>query len=334
MNIYPSSLIEAIDTGSGVMESFEVNGVSVPIAKMSGYVPLDFLHKLFCSTFPVTSLSLATATNASTNHVLSCTYTLVGGSTAEFFVFYDYSDTIFEPLAQMSDMVGIKDRAIRHEYPMSVPFTVTALLDRPVRIECSDTTQYIQPAYSSGDFCDDFNKDFLVDVDGVVPRVVNIVVPANTTSTYVDVIQNSNTIRYRLVTACDSRYSVFYMNRLGGWQTLCMQGYEKRTNATEAIAAISIRKDRFAGCVNNSGVFTAMQNYRKTLYLHTGYLTSKERTYIDDLLTTERLYVFDQVDRVFRTATIENKTQEIDYSRRLVDYTLQLKLNDNFGTLR
>ena len=334
MNIFPSSLIEAIDTGSGVMESFEVNGVSVPIAKMRGYIPLDFVHKLFCSTFPVTSLSLATATNASTNHVLSCTYTLVGGSTEEFFVFYDYSDTIFEPLAQMSDMVGIKDRAIRHEYPMSVPFTVTALLDRPVRIEYSDTTQYIQPAYSSGDFCDDFNKDFLVDVDGVVPRVVNIVVPANTTSTYVDVIQNSNTIRYRLVTACDSRYSVFYMNRLGGWQTLCMQGYEKRTNATETITATAPRVSRFSGCVNNAGTFTALQNYNKTLYLHTGYLTSKERMYIDDLLTTERLYVFDQVDRVFRTATIENKTQEIDYSRRLVDYTLQLKINDNVGTLR
>ena len=44
MNIYPSSLIEAIDTGSGVMESFEVNGVSVPIAKMRGYIPLDVVH--------------------------------------------------------------------------------------------------------------------------------------------------------------------------------------------------------------------------------------------------------------------------------------------------
>ena len=46
MNIYPSSLIEAIDTGSGVIESFEVNGVSVPIAKMRGYIPLDFLQRI------------------------------------------------------------------------------------------------------------------------------------------------------------------------------------------------------------------------------------------------------------------------------------------------
>ena len=153
-------------------------------------------------------------------------------------------------------------------------------------------------------------------------------------SAYVDVIQGNTTLRYNIVNPCKSRYSVFYLNRLGGWQSLCMQGFEKRTNATETITATAPRVSRFSGCVNNAGTFTALQNYSKTLYLHTGYLTSKERTYIDDLLTTERLYVFDQVDRVFRVATIENKTQEIDYSRRLVDYTLQLKLNDNVGTLR
>lgn len=331
MNIYPSSLIEAIDTGSGVIESFEVNGVSVPIAKMRGYIPLDFVHKLFRSDFPIFDLTTGAETVTEMNHLLECKYTLVGGETIEFLVFYDYSDTVFAPLSQTEEMIGIKDRAIRREYPMSVPFTVTALLKQDVTIIYSDGVRY----YSLyGDFNEDFNDDFNTCVEEGDLRVVNIVVPANTMATYVDVIQGDTSIRYNLVNPCRSRYSVFYLNRLGGWQSLCMQGFEKRTNATETITATAPRVSRFSGCVNNAGTFTALQNYSKTLYLHTGYLTSKERTYIDDLLTTERLYVFDQVDRVFRTATIENKTQEIDNSRRLVDYTLQLKLNDNVGTLR
>lgn len=331
MNIYPSSLIEAIDTGSSVMESFEVNGVSVPIAKMRGYIPLDFVHKLFRSDFPIFDLTTGAETVTVTNHLLECKYTLVGGETIEFLVFYDYSDTVFAPLSQTDEMIGIKDRAIRHEYPMSVPFTVTALLKQRVTIIYSDGVRY----YSLyGDFNEDFNDDFNTGVEEGDLQVVNIVVPANTMATYVDVIQGDTSIRYNLVNPCKSRYSVFYLNRLGGWQSLCMQGFEKRTNATETITATAPRVSRFSGCVNNAGTFTALQNYSKTLYLHTGYLTSKERTYIDDLLTTERLYVFDQVDRVFRTATIDNKTQEIDNSLRLIDYTLQLKLNDNVGTLR
>ena len=328
MKIYPSSLIEAIDTGSGVMESFEVNGVSVPIAKMRGYIPLDFVHKLFRSDFPVVDLTTETVTVTVTNHLLECKYTLAGGEEVEFLVFYDYSDTVFAPLSQTDGMIGIKDRAIRHEYPMSVPFTVTALLKQVVTIIYSDGVRY---DILHGDFNEDFNDDFNTGFDF---QVVNIVVPANTMAMYVDVIQGDTSIRYNLVNPCKSRYSVFYLNRLGGWQCLCMQGFEKRTNATETITATAPRVSRFSGCVNNAGTFTALQNYSKMLYLHTGYLTSKERTYIDDLLTTERLYVFDQVDRVFRTATIENKTQEIEYSRRLIDYTLQLKLNDNVGTLR
>lgn len=331
MNIYPSSLIEAIDTGSGVIESFEVNGVSVPIAKMRGYIPLDFVHKLFRSDFPIFDLTTEAETVTAMNHLLECKYTLVGGETIEFLVFYDYSDTVFAPLSQTDEMIGIKDRAIRREYPMSVPFTVTALLKQGVTIIYSDGVRY----YSLyGDFNEDFNDDFNTGVEEGDLRVVNIVVPANTMATYVDVIQGNTTLRYNIVNPCKSRYSVFYLNRLGGWQSLCMQGFEKRTNATETITATAPRVSRFSGCVNNAGTFTALQNYSKTLYLHTGYLTSKERTYIDDLLTTERLYVFDQVDRVFRTATIENKTQDIDYTRRLVDYTLQLKINDNVGTLR
>ena len=329
MNIYPSSLIEAIDTGSGVMESFEVNGVSVPIAKMRGYIPLDFVHKLFRSDFPIVDLTTETVT--AMNHLLECKYTLAGGEEVEFLVFYDYSDTVFAPLSQTDEMIGIKDRAIRHEYPMNVPFAVTALLKQVVTIIYSDGVRYDN---LHGDFNGDFNDDFNIGFEEGDLQVVNIVVPANTMATYVDVIQGNTTLRYNIVNPCKSRYSVFYLNRLGGWQSLCMQGFGKRTNATEIITATAPRVSRFSGCVNNAGVFTALQNYSKTLYLHTGYLTSKERTYIDDLLTTERLYVFDQVDRVFRTATIENKTQEIDYSRRLIDYTLQLKLNDNVGTLR
>lgn len=331
MNIYPSSLIEAIDTGSGVMESFEVNGVSVPIAKMRGYIPLDFVHKLFRSDFPVVDLTTEAVTVTAANHLLECKYTLAGGEEVEFLVYYDYSDTVFAPLLQAEQMVGVKDRAIRHEYPMSVPFTVTALLKQSVMITYSDGVRY---DILHGDFNEDFNDDFNTGVEVVSLPVVNIVVPANVMATYVDVIQGDTSIRYNLVNPCRSRYSVFYLNRLGGWQCLCMQGFEKRTNATETITATAPRVSRFSGCVNNAGTFTALQSYSKTLYLHTGYLTSKERTYIDDLLTTERLYVFDQVDRVFRTATIENKTQEIEYSRRLIDYTLQLKLNDNVGTLR
>lgn len=331
MNIYPSSLIEAIDTGSGVMESFEVNGVSVPIAKMRGYIPLDFVHKLFRSDFPIVDLATEAKTVTAMNHLLECKYTLAGGEEVEFLVYYDYSDTVFAPLSHTDEMIGIKDRAIRHEYPMNVPFVVTALLKQGVTIIYSDGVLYDS---LSGDFNGDFNDDFNTCVEVGDLQVVNIVVPANTMATYVDVIQGDTSIRYNLVNPCRSRYSVFYLNRLGGWQSLCMQGFEKRTNATEAITATAPRVSRFSGCVNNAGVFTALQNYSKTLYLHTGYLTSKERTYIDDLLTTERLYVFDQVDRVFRTATIENKTQEIDYSRRLVDYTLQLKINDYVGTLR
>ena len=330
MNIYPSSLIEAIDTGSGVMESFEVNGVSVPIAKMRGYIPLDFVHKLFRSDFPVVDLTTEAETVTATNHFLECKYTLAGGEEVEFLVYYDYSDTVFAPLSQTDEMIGIKDRAIRHEYPMNVPFAITALLKQGVIIY-SDGVRY---GILYGDFNEDFNDDFNTGVEVVSLQVVNIVVPANTMATYVDVIQGDTSIRYNLVNPCKSRYSVFYLNRLGGWQSLCMQGFEKRTNATETITATAPRVSRFSGCVNNAGTFTALQNYSKTLYLHTGYLTSKERTYIDDLLTTERLYVFDQVDRVFRTATIENKTQEIDYSRRLIDYTLQLKLNDTVGNLR
>ena len=331
MKIYPSSLIEAIDTGSGVMESFEVNGVSVPIAKMRGYIPLDFVHKLFRSAFPVVDLTTEAETVTVTNHLLECKYTLAGGEEVEFLVFYDYSDTVFAPLSQTDEMIGIKDRAIRHEYPMNVPFAITALLKQMVTIIYSDGVRYNR---LYGDFNGDFNDDFNTGVDEVALQVVNIVVPANVMATYVDVIQGDTSIRYNLVNPCKSRYSVFYLNRLGGWQSLCMQGFEKRTNATETITATAPRVSRFSGCVNNAGTFTALQNYSKTLYLHTGYLTSKERMYIDDLLTTERLYVFDQVDRVFRTATIENKTQEIDNSRRLIDYTLQLKLNDNVGTLR
>lgn len=331
MNIYPSSLIEAIDTGSGVMESFEVNGVSVPIAKMRGYIPLDFVHKLFRSDFPVFDLTTGAETVTAVNHLLECKYTLVGGEEVEFLVYYDYSDTVFAPLSQTDEMIGIKDRAIRHEYPMNVPFAVTALLKQVVTIIYSDGVRY-DSLY--GDFNGDFNDDFSTGVEEAALQVVNIVVPANVMATYVDVIQGNTTLRYNIVNPCKSRYSVFYLNRLGGWQSLCMQGFEKRTNATETITATAPRVSRFSGCVNNAGTFTALQNYSKTLYLHTGYLTSKERMYIDDLLTTERLYVFDQVDRVFRTATIENKTQEIDYSRRLIDYTLQLKLNDNVGTLR
>lgn len=331
MNIYPSSLIEAIDTGSGVMESFEVNGVSVPIAKMRGYIPLDFVHKLFRSAFPIVDLATEAKTVTAMNHLLECKYTLAGGEEVEFLVYYDYSDTVFAPLSQTDEMIGIKDRAIRHEYPMNVPFAITALLKQVVTIIYSDGVRYCS---LYGDFNEDFNDDFSTSVEVVSLQVVNIVVPANVMATYVDVIQGDTSIRYNLVNPCRSRYSVFYLNRLGGWQSLCMQGFEKRTNATETITATAPRVSRFSGCVNNAGVFTALQNYSKTLYLHTGYLTSKERTYIDDLLTTERLYVFDQVDRVFRTATIENKTQEIDYSRRLVDYTLQLKINDNVGTLR
>ena len=331
MNIYPSSLIEAIDTGSGVMESFEVNGVSVPIAKMRGYIPLEFVHKLFRSAFPVVDLTTEAETVTVTNHLLECKYTLAGGEEVEFLVFYDYSDTVFAPLSRTDEMIGIKDRAIRHEYPMNVPFAVTALLKQVVTIIYSDGVRYDN---LHGDFNNDFNDDFNTGVEVVSLPVVNIVVPANVMATYVDVIQGDTSIRYNLVNPCRSRYSVFYLNRLGGWQSLCMQGFEKRTNATETITATAPRVSRFSGCVNNAGTFTALQNYNKTLYLHTGYLTSKERTYIDDMLTTERLYVFDQVDRVFRTATIENKTQEIEYSRRLIDYTLQLKLNDNVGTLR
>ena len=329
MKIYPSSLIEAIDTGSGVMESFEVNGVSVPIAKMRGYIPLDFVHKLFRSDFPV--VDLTTESETVTNHLLECKYTLAGGEEVEFLVFYDYSDTVFAPLSLTDEMIGIKDRAIRHEYPMNVPFAVTALLKQGVTIIYSDGVRY---DILHGDFNEDFNDDFTTGFEEGDLQVVNIVVPANTMAMYVDVIQGDTSIRYNLVNPCKSRYSVFYLNRLGGWQCLCMQGFEKRTNATETITATAPRANRFSGCVNNAGTFTALQNYSKMLYLHTGYLTSKERTYIDDLLTTERLYVFDQVDRVFRTATIENKTQEIEYSRRLIDYTLQLKLNDNVGTLR
>ena len=331
MNIYPSSLIEAIDTGSGVMESFEVNGVSVPIAKMRGYIPLDFVHKLFRSAFPIVDLATEAETVTAMTHLLECKYTLAGGEEVEFLVYYDYSDTVFAPLSQTDEMIGIKDRAIRHEYPMNVPFAITALLKQSVMIIYSDGVLYDR---LYGDFNGDFNDDFNTGVEEGDLQVVNIVVPANTMATYVDVIQGDTSIRYNLVNPCRSRYSVFYLNRLGGWQSLCMQGFEKRTNATETITATAPRVSRFSGCVNNAGVFTALQNYSKTLYLHTGYLTSKERTYIDDLLTTERLYVFDQVDRVFRTATIENKTQEIDYSRRLVDYTLQLKINDYVGTLR
>ena len=331
MNIYPSSLIEAIDTGSGVMESFEVNGVSVPIAKMRGYIPLDFVHKLFRSAFPVVDLTTEAETVTAMNHLLECKYTLVGGETIEFLVFYDTSDTVFAPLSQTDEMIGIKDRAIRHEYPMNVPFAVTALLKQKVTIIYSDGVRY-DSLY--GDFNGDFNDDFNTGVEKGALQVVNIVVPANVMATYVDVIQGNTTLRYNIVNPCKSRYSVFYLNRLGGWQCLCMQGFEKRTNTTETITATAPRVSRFSGCVNNAGTFTALQNYSKTLYLHTGYLTSKERMYIDDLLTTERLYVFDQVDRAFRTATIENKTQDIEYSRRLIDYTLQLKLNDNVGTLR
>ena len=331
MNIYPSSLIEAIDTGSGVMESFEVNGVSVPIAKMRGYIPLDFVHKLFRSDFPVFDLTTGAETVTAVNHLLECKYTLVGGEEVEFLVYYDYSDTVFAPLSQTDEMIGIKDRAIRREYPMNVPFVVTALLKQVVTIIYSDGVRY-DSLY--GDFNGDFNDDFSTGVEEAALQVVNIVVPANVMATYVDVIQGNTTLRYNIVNPCKSRYSVFYLNRLGGWQSLCMQGFEKRTNATETITATAPRVSRFSGCVNNAGTFTALQNYSKTLYLHTGYLTSKERMYIDDLLTTERLYVFDQVDRVFRTATIENKTQDIDYSRKLIDYNVQLKLNDNVGTLR
>ena len=331
MNIYPSSLIEAIDTGSGVMESFEVNGVSVPIAKMRGYIPLDFVHKLFRSDFPVVDLTTEAKTVTAINHLLECKYTLAGGEEVEFLVYYDYSDTVFAPLSQTDEMIGIKDRAIRHEYPMNIPFAITALLKQVVTIIYSDGVRYCS---SYGDFNEDFNDDFNTGVEVVSLQVVNIVVPANTMATYVDVIQGNTTLRYNIVNPCRSRYSVFYLNRLGGWQSLCMQGFEKRTNATETITATAPRVSRFSGCVNNSGVFTAMQNYRKTLYLHTGYLTSTERTYMDDLLTTERLYVFDQVDRVFRVATIENKTQDINFARKLVDYELQLKYTDNVGSLR
>ena len=82
---------------------------------------------------------------------------MAGGEEVEFLVFYDYSDTVFAPLSQTVEMIGIKDRAIRHEYPMNVPFAVTALLKQEVTIIYSDGVRYDN---LHGDFNEDFNDDF------------------------------------------------------------------------------------------------------------------------------------------------------------------------------
>lgn len=160
------------------------------------------------------------------------------------------------------------------------------------------------PIAISADFDQSFNIDFsrglraagsgtaVFDLSGFTPGME-----------YVTIISGGLSYRYRVLSGCDHRYVLYYLNAFGGWDTLALTGNCVRADSLERHEnerAYDNRSTQNRGRVNYANVVTWQYTFR------TGLLTDAQSERMWNLLGSTDVYLHDLVTDEIRPIVLKD----------------------------
>lgn len=133
---------------------------------------------------------------------------------------------------------------------------------------------------------------------------------------------------YKVVDTC-SRYTLYYVNAYGGWDSFLIEGNHKESDAIT-------RHERDVIYDNSAIVNRGKMNYAneiaKTITLHTSWLSDDESQRMHHLLNSTNVYLYDSVRDEMMPVVISNTSLEYktykNTGNSLVSYDIEVKLAD------
>lgn len=197
------------------------------------------------------------------------------------------------------------------------------------RLTFRDGTQgtVIIPVAISADFNDDYNEDYSTSEAGG-PADVNAVLYLGQFPNLarVEVIGESQTLTFNVVDDC-SRYVLYYVNPVGGWDSLMVKGEARQT---DSYSRTSYQKEYDNSVPYSRGETPFLNEITQAYELHTGYLLGDAGERMGYLLGSNDVYLYDTVEKRMDSVVItDTSCQYLNYRKngnKLVEYTINVKL--------
>ena len=136
----------------------------------------------------------------------------------------------------------------------------------------------------------------------------------------------ANGIEYKTVSACEARYSLYYINSYGGVDVMVFKGRsnKKTDNVTRFNYSRSFR--------NNTLEFenvNYMNEIKATWELQTGWLVDKQSKKMHELVESTCVYLYDAQEQVYIPVVMTDKTLEYktyhNQNNRFYNYTIKVE---------
>lgn len=198
-----------------------------------------------------------------------------------------------------------------------------ASLSMTIRFKDGSTTRVTLPVGVGADFNSDFSSDFL----SLVTSSVTGTAVFNLWEWQQDI--DSVTIgnrEYKVVNGC-SRYTLYYVNAYGGWDSLLIEGnHSEVDNLTRHMR----ETDYDNRSIQNRGVHNYVNEVEKNLTLHTSWLSDEESSRMHHLLNSTQVFLGDITTGVMIPVVLTDTTTEYKTYKgnggKLVNYTINVTI--------
>jgi hypothetical protein len=137
---------------------------------------------------------------------------------------------------------------------------------------------------------------------------------------------SANGIAYKTISACEARYSLYYINSYGGVDVLVFKGRgnKKTDNITRLNYSRSFR--------NNTLEFenvNYMNEIKATWELQTGWMTDKQSKNMKELVESTHVFLYDALEKEYIPVVMTDKTLEYktykNQNNRFYNYTVKVE---------
>ena len=217
-------------------------------------------------------------------------------------------------------------------FPYSMADPIDGILDfrmplvRTMRMGTA-TMHYYNTIHS---FNDDFNDDFqnLNDVSTSLSGLGNFVLKADVDNLgkSVTIQESSGWTHYRFEETC-AKYALYYVNELGGWDSLVMRGGFKRTDKYKRY---QMKRSYNNAVSTNRGTVDYANEVSIDYELRTAWLTDEQAGRMHHLLGSNMVYMYDlDTDMVYPVNIVDKSCEYKTYKNngcKMVQYAIGVEI--------
>ena len=187
---------------------------------------------------------------------------------------------------------------------------------------------YIDSQTLMGDFCDDFNSDFLL-LGSTTRSSVSYSGDANGHAHWLNLASYPNAVAvivdgvtYPVVQNC-CRYILYYINAYGYWDSFPVYC---KTKETDKLTRHTYKKDYNNGTAYARGAVNHVNELERQFVFYTDWLNEQQSSRMPHLLNATCVYVKDNLKNEVRPLILTNSNTEHKRGGQLYQYTIEATL--------